>query len=278
MSNNDIKSKVDDFYFICKGLTLPPADTAVFGISLSQFTRFSLISLIIQEPIFHIFFWSYYSYRFEIWHIHFFLYSIWRIVTCLCTENATRNKDFDKCIKSYKCIKLMTLIQSCHLLLLFLMVICDIQIGWRHPPENPLVYVTALLITAMNFYKLYIIFSFIHHLGDGNIELIDGKALRLNATSNYGEILVKPVGNNNVKSVNIGTPGQTQICVNMDKDENGEFSMTDRVTLTNSLDITFAQSAQNAVISEVTLPSGVKVPAARDGKNWRIVGNEILLI
>jgi hypothetical protein len=150
------------------------------------------------------------------------------------------------------------------------MLICDMDICRRRMPDHPLVYITAVIMTAKNFYSLYIIYSFIHHLADGNIDLIEGRAFRLNDTSNFSEVLVRPA----VRRIYVANCGQTQT----EGTETNEYSMVDKITLTNAFDLTFAQSAQNAVISGVTLPSGLRVPIAKDGKDWRIVGNEILQI
>ena len=49
-------------------------------------------------------------------------------------------------------------------------------------------------------------------------------------------------------------------------------------TLNDPNDLAFAQISQNALVSDSILPSGFKVPSSRDGKNWRIAGNMIVLI
>jgi hypothetical protein len=51
----------------------------------------------------------------------------------------------------------------------------------------------------------------------------------------------------------------------------------EKIVLNNPLDITFAQSAQGAMVSGIALPSGIKVPDAMEGKIWKIKGNEIVL-
>ena len=49
-------------------------------------------------------------------------------------------------------------------------------------------------------------------------------------------------------------------------------------TLYDPNDLSFAQISQNAIVNDATLPSGFKVPSSRDGKNWRISGNTVILI
>jgi hypothetical protein len=51
----------------------------------------------------------------------------------------------------------------------------------------------------------------------------------------------------------------------------------EKINLNDPLDIAFAQSAQGAIVSGISLPSGIKVPDARDGKTWKIIENEIIL-
>jgi hypothetical protein len=52
----------------------------------------------------------------------------------------------------------------------------------------------------------------------------------------------------------------------------------DRIALQYPNDIAFAQGAQGAVLNGIILPSGIAIPAQRDGKNWTLIGNEIVLI
>jgi hypothetical protein len=56
-----------------------------------------------------------------------------------------------------------------------------------------------------------------------------------------------------------------------------QFAVLEKIVLNNPLDITFAQSAQGAMVSGIALPSGIKVPDARERKIWKIKGNEIVL-
>jgi hypothetical protein len=50
------------------------------------------------------------------------------------------------------------------------------------------------------------------------------------------------------------------------------------IPLTHPGDVAFAQVNQNAIVSDATLPSGLKVPGCAEGKVWRIIGNEVILI
>jgi hypothetical protein len=48
--------------------------------------------------------------------------------------------------------------------------------------------------------------------------------------------------------------------------------------LTDPDDIAYAQLNQNAVVNDFTLPSGLKISSAHEGKNWIVRENEIMLI
>jgi hypothetical protein len=52
----------------------------------------------------------------------------------------------------------------------------------------------------------------------------------------------------------------------------------ERMVLYHPVDLVFAQTAQNAILNGSCLPSGTVVPAARGGKNWRLIGIEIVLV
>jgi hypothetical protein len=51
----------------------------------------------------------------------------------------------------------------------------------------------------------------------------------------------------------------------------------DRISLSNPDDIIYSQNSQNAIVNEVVLPSGIKIPVSREGKDWRVSGTEIVL-
>jgi hypothetical protein len=48
------------------------------------------------------------------------------------------------------------------------------------------------------------------------------------------------------------------------------------IVLTHPDDVVFARDAQNSIVNNVTLPSGIVIPSG-DGKNWRVVGNNVIL-
>jgi hypothetical protein len=59
---------------------------------------------------------------------------------------------------------------------------------------------------------------------------------------------------------------------------NASYVYGSKITLMHPDDLLFAKNFQNSVVNEVTLPSGIRVPNGVEGKAWRIVGNEIILI
>jgi hypothetical protein len=52
----------------------------------------------------------------------------------------------------------------------------------------------------------------------------------------------------------------------------------EKLILTHQDDINFASRNQNAIVSDMTLPSGIRVPSPMEGRVWRIVGSEVLLL
>jgi hypothetical protein len=53
---------------------------------------------------------------------------------------------------------------------------------------------------------------------------------------------------------------------------------SDKVTLTSKKDILFARTAQDSIVNDSTFPSGLRIPSASYGKNWKIVGDDVLLV
>jgi hypothetical protein len=49
------------------------------------------------------------------------------------------------------------------------------------------------------------------------------------------------------------------------------------IVLTNPGDLAFIRGKQHENVNNVTLPSGIVVPDGRNGKNWRVAGNSIIL-
>jgi hypothetical protein len=52
----------------------------------------------------------------------------------------------------------------------------------------------------------------------------------------------------------------------------------DKILLFDPNDIAFAKMSQNTIVNDSTLPSGLKVPPGKEGRVWRIIGTEVILI
>jgi hypothetical protein len=52
----------------------------------------------------------------------------------------------------------------------------------------------------------------------------------------------------------------------------------ERIALKHPEDIAFAKTAQGSVVNGAVLPSGIAVPAQLNGKNWKLMGNEVVLV
>jgi hypothetical protein len=84
-------------------------------------------------------------------------------------------------------------------------------------------------------------------------------------------------------SENLGYIPPNSIASEIHVDETNYHSSLDtpdssKIVLIHPQDLTFAQNSQNAVVNDAVLPSGMRVPSGVDGKAWRVVGNEIMLI
>jgi hypothetical protein len=49
------------------------------------------------------------------------------------------------------------------------------------------------------------------------------------------------------------------------------------IILSNASDIAFARGIPNTIVSQITLPSGLVVPSGKDGKQWKVIGEKIIL-
>jgi hypothetical protein len=255
------KQKAENIKFIIGDKSIEPVDSAFFGLSLRKGTQLGLLSLIIQEPIFHYFFWNNFDHNFQFWHIHLLIYSIFRVIVCLMLDKATKNNDFHACLNPYKKLKFMTLIQIFNTLLCFTLAANNIHANITMP-RNPLLYQVAFIITILNVYTLYIIYSFIKNLGFGNFDLIEGRKIKI------GQLLTFSNKSSSSDSTMASKSKSAKVL---------KYPKCERIVLTNPADIAFAQNAQNAIIDDLMLPSGIKVPCLRNSKSWRIIGNEVIL-
>jgi hypothetical protein len=72
--------------------------------------------------------------------------------------------------------------------------------------------------------------------------------------------------------------GQNPIVSDINSLNTDQFVSLEKIVLKDPRDIRFAQSAQQAIVNGMILPSGTKIPIPTDERTWRIVGSEILLV
>jgi hypothetical protein len=219
--------------------------------------------------------------------IYVVLLSLVRLVVILKLSKAFEQNNFSQIILVYRKLKKLTCFQIFNMTVFIITCATDIKIGeyWSSMLFNVQEVLITVACTAFNVYTLYIFYSYTKHLGLGNLAIINGTyAAAVNTTSNYGEILVAPgTVRSNLSVLNIGNPLTNTGVANINdanacQTGSSYPSFEDKIVLSLPGDIAFCQTAQNAIINGIILPSGLKVPAGKDGKNWRVIGSEIILI
>jgi hypothetical protein len=268
--SDDMKQKAENLKFLCKKKTCEPASQSIFGFSLRQASEYGVGALAIQEVAFNWYLLAgvYYG-DIDLHYVYILLLSLIRLCVFCKFFKGVRSDDFAVCHKLYRKARKLTILQIFNALVVIIGAFFYADAGRIR--LRPYYISTYLMVgvpfIALNVYILYMFYSFTKHLGLGNVEIINGVVapnaipLNVNLNTNYRNISVLTVGP----------------VANAPADINS-YPSFDKITLASPVDLSFAQSAQNAVISDVVLPSGVKVPSARDGKQWRIVGNEVLLL
>jgi hypothetical protein len=180
-----------------------------------------------------------------------------------------------------KGIKAITVIQIFNSLVLLILALFqkDIGIGYRasfmdynyykyyyHPEDMVLSGITILIFICINVYIYYILFSFTKHFGLGNEALIFNN---------------KPTSvpvNHDSRNLSALLPANNQSTELVINSTFTQYPGLEKIVLNYPNDITFAQSAQNAIVNNLVLPSGFKIPPGRHEKSWKIEGNEIVLV
>jgi hypothetical protein len=126
-----------------------------------------------------------------------------------------------------------------------------------------LIYYTELMIYSLWFYyifyflTLYFYFSYTKSLGQG------AHPVNTVTRSYMPPVVIQPAY--------VYTNSQSTQSIPM-------FDNMNTIALTNQNDIVFAQGHQDAIVNDTVLPSGIRVPSGVEGKMWRIIGNEVILI
>jgi hypothetical protein len=191
-----------------------------------------------------------------------------RLLTLYYNYNSVKTKSFNKCLDGLKAIQIATLVSIFSTLPLFLVIFFGPIIHARdvHQPLQTLTHLLSCSISIVVYvYVSYLIFSFIKHLGFSNMDVVDGVLFkRYNMPPECRFVTTLIIGQN-----------PTSESISFVK--NNKFVLLERIVLNDVRDIEFIASAQDAVVSGMTLPSGVEVPSPSDVRAWRVVGNEIIL-
>jgi hypothetical protein len=269
---SDITRKAEKLTFICNNKWNYEPITNGYLVSIRSMSKIALFSLVIQEVLFYVFGLPSSCIRSFEAQFYIFLLSIVRIVVFVKAYKAICANDFGACYKHYKNLRRLTILQLVNIAAMTILrpylIVFDIVI---------------LTPVILNIYSLYVLFSFTKYLGLGNLEIIDSNpppiAVPLSMSNNTTELLNQPVTDyrnivNNATSLVIGAQNEVS-----DINDINSHSMIvlEKIALTSSIDISFAQSAQNAIVNDLVLPSGVRVPTGKHGMCWRIAGTDIIL-
>jgi hypothetical protein len=245
------------------------ADASFLGTSLRSSTKIGLFILTIIEFTFHGVFLSYpWFFRpDDSLYLFAIVASVLRLIVLHYCYKAINSTDFEKCLKGTKAIQLTTVAHTINCLVLLIASFLSLQIfGYRAHLGCawPLI-IPGTLSVLINLYVAYLMFSFTKHLGLGNLDVING--INPNA--------LIPGSLRNITTLVIGRDPTTSE-INYVEAES-EYISLEKIVLKDPKDIQFAESAQEAIVNGMILPSGVKIPIPVDNKTWKIVGNEIIL-
>jgi hypothetical protein len=182
--------------------------------------------------------------------------------------------DFQMCLNGTYAIQTLTI---CHILntcITLIAMVAEGRLFGTPVPRlhNPYVFVALVslaVLVCLNLYVTYIMFSFTKHLGLGNEDILNG---------------VRPIA---ISSLNVQAPNDftnTSLLIGLNPTDinsfntSGQFVSLDKIVLNDPRDVQFAQSAQQAIVNGMALPSGISIPIPPDNRTWRIVGSEILLV
>jgi hypothetical protein len=255
MDDKNQKAKELKFLFY-SDLNEQLADNFLFFIPLKSGVIIGLLLLIIFEIYYHYLAIAYFGVR-DVSYIHAFIFSLARLgVFIYCLKGIDRD-DFDHCEEGHLAMNISTLANLVSCLILFIGIfIFGLRPynGWNGYVRSFIYFLFVAIFLGINLYIPYIYFSFTKHLGLGNINLINGGNNRsISLQSGY-------------QGVNTLIIGQGHVDSDSDNLSNTQLVVSEKITLSDPLDIAFAQSAQGAIVSGVSLPSGIKVLDARDGK------------
>jgi hypothetical protein len=218
-------------------------------------------------------------------------------------------KHFNTCYYSMFFLNVSVILET----ILAITFIIEVNMGsfYKRRVDNG-TYVVVVVMLVLIYYFLFFISSFIFYcltkdLGEKDTEnlgllvhpvpvnLVQNISTYAQPTGAY--IPPNPsavVGNNNSNNIYNPTASQplysgviTQQQVHLDINEPNFYPSlntpmntpySSKIVLAHPDDLVFAQNSQNAVINDAVLPSGIRVPSGVDGKAWRVVGNEIMLI
>jgi hypothetical protein len=264
----DIKTKAEQMKFFWRFNKL--ANSAVCGLSLRKGTQYGLFSLIALEMLWLTFFPVYTGIR-DFSLIYLVIWTLVRFAVLICCQRFSLGDNFEDCLKGTYTIQTMTV---CNLLntCVTLIAMGGSLFGAYVPHLHEMEFLVPLAaFVCLNLYVTYLMFSLTKHLGLGNIDIIDG--------IRSSTLIPNAEAASDYKNITTLVIGQNQMVTDINSlNTSGQFVLLDKIVLNDPRDVQFAQSAQQAIVNGMTLPSGISIPISSDSRTWRIVGSEILLV
>jgi hypothetical protein len=306
--SNQVKAENLRYLYIFKSRL---ADKLYCGISLRSGYMSGIFVLIFFEILYYALGCSDFTIL-ELLYIGLMIWSLIKVVIYFTTCAGIKKGHFDKLYLGYTLLTLFTLIfifSSVVGVILYLfdnkaLLKCVIPKLFFHLDDNAMIGVAVLYLTLQITVQLivaYLGYSFTKKQG---IDVV----LLSNTTTSQSQEYTPPSGGVSALRVSHSMFNRTDETVavnhshslrgssntfkssnsvsgendNMNKSfylDNFNFPrIYDRYELKSSKDIEFASCAQNSIVNDTVLPSGLKIPNGKDGRNWTICGNEVILV
>jgi hypothetical protein len=221
--------------------------------SLRTQSLLGLIILIINELAFHVIIFEKHRIQ-DVSYIHSIIFSLARLAVFTYCYNAIQKNNIESCIKGSKAMNVVTIIYLVYLTATTIGCFAGmyLYVDLIYPPSMFIIY--DIIAFAFNIYYPYVYVSFVKHLVIGVIQPINNSSYDGFFNSFMG---IRHLALTNFTAVeNTNNAGQ-YISPHVHED---------KIIPNDAGDIVFAQSAQNAVVNGICLPSGLKVPEAPEGK------------
>jgi hypothetical protein len=276
------------------------------GISLKKGYIIGIFILFFLEVLYYAFGCSHYEY-YELVFIGLIIWSFVKAAVLFAAAYCVKQAKFEHCYLSYILLTLFTYIHIISSFLSILLYIFEMKLLMRCMVPKLLLHTGSVRICVVSSYLLFSNFLYmcINYLGYSYTKRI-GLEMTIDASQEYvpprdiiilnTTSLMSSQGSSQEKSQentlrkssetfktgNSGVSGNSATSYKLNKsfyqDKLRYPAAIERYTLKFESDIEFAKNAQNSIVNESVMPSGLRIPGGRNGKNWRIFGFEVILV